>query len=271
MSRTLTPRYSSPIAASVRCRSIQAFLASAGVSAALLCAFGVNPARAGPPVIRLGVGAREVWVFRPSAPAKSIVVFGHGWSTPLPAGFGPWVEHLRAGGSIVIYPRYRVGGGGGGGDSTIAALAAFEAGIESAFKRIGKIGVPVIAIGKSFGGSAVFYYAAAARSRGLPVPAAILSIFPAGPIGAFPAERPSARTYVEFFVGDADTIAGSGGADTFWRWLGGHRSDLKRYVVIHSRSGFVANHDSAQRTDAIARDVFWKPLDVLIRRASARR
>jgi len=121
------------------------------------------------------------------------------------------------------------------------------------------------------GGSAVFYYAASARSWGVPAPVAILSIFPAGPIGALPAGRLSARTYVELFVGDADTTAGSGGADTFWRWLSGHPNERRRYVVIHSRPGFVANHDSAQRSDPIAQAVFWAPFDGLIGRARAGR
>ncbi len=226
-----------------------------------------DPARADPPVTLLGRGAQEVWVMRPAGTAKSIVVFGHGWSTPFPVGFGPWVQHLRAFGSIVIYPRYRLGGG----DSTGSALAAFEVGVRRAFAHLRRVHVPVVAIGKSFGGSAVFYYAASARSWGVPAPAAILSIFPAGPIGSLPTRLPSQSTFVEFFVGDADTTAGSGGANTFWSWLSSHRRDRKRYVVIHSRPGFVANHDSAQRSDPIARAVFWKPLDVLIERARAGR
>jgi hypothetical protein len=180
----------------------------------------------------------------------------------LPTGFGPWVEHLRARGSIVIYPRYL----GSAGDSTSSALAAFQAGVQSAFRLIGRQRLPVVAVGKSFGGSAVFYYAGSARAWHVPAPAAILSIFPAGPIGALPVAQPAPRTYVEFFVGDADTTAGSGGADTLWHWLSGHPASRKRYVVIRSRPGFVANHDSAQRTDTIARAVFWAPLDVLISR-----
>jgi hypothetical protein len=238
------------------------------VSTAVLCVgcvFAVTTASGLPPVTRLGVGAQEVWVMRPAGRVKSVVVFGHGWSTPFPAGFGPWVQHLRAGGSVVIYPRYRVGAG----DSTTSALLGFKAGVQSAFKSLGRIRVPVVAVGKSFGGSAVFYYAGAAPSWRVPAPAAILSIFPAGPIGSLPTSPPSARTYVEFFVGDADTTAGSGGADTFWRWLVAHPSKRKRYVVIHSRAGFVANHDSAQRSDPIARAVFWRPLDALIQRARA--
>jgi acetyl esterase/lipase len=247
-------------------RAGAAFLAF--VAPAILgCAFAASAAQAQPPVSHLGSGAREVWVFRPARRVTSIVVFGHGWSTPLPAGFGPWVEHLRARGSIVIYPRYREGAG----DSTASALADFQAGVQSAFKLIRRVHAPVVAIGKSFGGSAVFYYAGSARDWGVPAPAAILSIFPAGPIGALPSARPAPRTFVEFFVGDADTTAGSGGANTFWGWLSGHPASRKRYVVIRSRPGFVANHDSAQRTDRIAQAVFWAPLDLLIARARAGR
>jgi len=257
----MNPRYAFLIADRIQSRVGRGHLV-----AVVLAALVWGPtALASPPVTRLGTGAREVWVLRPAGQAASIVVFGHGWSTPFPVGFGSWVAHLRAGGSIVIYPRYRVGAG----DSTSSALAAFQAGIKSAFKLIGRVHLPVIAVGKSFGGSAVFYYAVSARVWGVPAPTAILSIFPAGPIGALPARQLSQSTYVEFFVGDADTTAGSAGADAFWRWLSGHRSNRKRYVVIHSRPGFVANHDSAQRTDKIARTIFWTPLDVLIARARA--
>ena len=41
---------------------------------------------------------------------------------------------------------------------------------------------------------------------------------------------------------------------------------VKSYQVIHSRPGFTANHDSAQRSDQIARAVFWQPIDTLIAR-----
>lgn len=255
----MNPRYAFLIAERIRSRVGWSLLA-----VVLTVLVRASAGHASPPITRLGTGAREVWVLRPAGRAKSVVVFGHGWSTPFPVGFGPWIAHLRAGGSIVIYPRYRVGTG----DSTSSALAAFQAGIESAFKLIGRLHVPVIAVGKSFGGSAVFYYAASARIWGVPAPTAILSIFPALPIGALPAGRLGASTYVELLVGDADTTAGSAGADAFWRWLNGHRNVRKSYVIVHSRPGFVANHDSAQRTDAIARAVFWKPLDLLIARAT---
>ncbi len=233
-------------------------LTSLALSAAL--ALPANATRPG--VTELGSGAQTVWILWPLRSATSIVVFGHGWSTPVPAGFGPWIAHLRARGSIVIYPRYVEPG-----ESVQAALLAFESGLREAFDRIGPTRLPVVAVGKSFGGSAVFYYAGSARSLGLPPPEAILSVFPALPLGTLPARLPAPSTFVEFLVGDADTIAGSAGADEFWRWLADHPQREKRYVVVHSRPGFVADHDSAQRSDRIARAVFWAPFDRLIERA----
>ncbi len=205
-----------------------------------------------------------MWVLWPHERPTSIVVFGHGWSTPLPTdGFAPWIAHLRTRGSIVLYPRYRTSAP----ESVGAALQAFATGVRTGFARLRGLHLPVVAIGKSFGGSAVFSYAAAASAWHVPAPRAILSVFPALPLAPLPPAAIDPATFVELFVGDADTTAGSAGADAFWRWLGAHPLAQKRYVVIHSRPGFVANHDSAQRSDALARGIFWVPFDRLIARA----
>jgi acetyl esterase/lipase len=216
----------------------------------------------------LGSGADAVWVLRPAGPVRDIVVFGHGWSTPLPSeGFAPWISHLRARGSIVIYPRYRVSAA----EPTASALAAFRQGLVTAFRSLGALHVPVVALGKSFGASAVFYYAAEARSWGVPAPRAVISIFPALPIdGVLPDASLPASDTAEIFVGAADTVAGSAGADAFWSWLAQHPSAHKRYIVVRSRPGFVADHNSAQRSDPIARAIFWRPLDALIAALSTR-
>lgn len=213
-----------------------------------------------PSVTRLGSGADEVWVIRPRGRAIGIVVFGHGWSTPFPAGFGAWIAHLRAGGQIVVYPRYRAGAA----DSTTSALNAFRRGIATAFRNLHDARLPVVAVGKSFGGSAVFYYASEARAWGVPAPRAVLSIFPALPIGALPPGRPPRSVEIEIFVGDADTTAGTAGADVLLRWLRAGARQRVGYKVIQSRPGFVADHDSPQRTDSIAQQTFWLPLDRLI-------
>ena len=215
---------------------------------------------------RLGSGASEVWVLRPSRPARSVVVFAHGWSTVFPwEGFAAWITHLRAEGNIVIYPRYRVSAN----ELTASALAAFRQGLVTAFRSLGPLHIPVVALGKSFGGSAVFDYAAEARLWGVPAPVAVISVFPALPIdGRLPTAPLPAHDKVEIFVGDRDTTAGSAGADAFWHWLAGHPIASKRYVLVHSRPGFIANHDSAQLSTPIARAVFWKPVDGVISSAT---
>ncbi len=213
-----------------------------------------------PPAVSIGRGADQVWIMPPRRPARDIVVFGHGWSTPVPSDWAPWLDHLREGGSIVIFPRYE----SGAGDSPASALAAFRRGVAAAFRRLGPTKLPVLALGKSFGAAAIFDYGAEARQWGVPAPAAIVSIFPALPIGGVPASHLAPKVFAEVMVGDADTTAGTGGADAFWRWLAGHPANAKRYVVIRSRPGFVATHDSAQEATAIARAVFWRPVDALL-------
>lgn len=217
---------------------------------------------ASPPISHLGSGSNEVWILRPPGKIATIIVFGHGWSTPFPSGFGAWVRHLRERGNLVVYPRYRTDAY----ETTTSALTAFRHGVSAALRNIGPIRVPVVAVGKSFGGSAVFYYAAEAVHWGIPTPAAVLSIFPALPIGDLPARPLPPRTWVQILVGDRDTTAGSAGANAFWHWLGPHPSERKLYLVIHSRPGFVANHDSPQKTDPITRSIFWARLDRLIAR-----
>ena len=100
-------------------------------------------------------------------------------------GFAAWIDHLRRRGSVVVYPRYRVGSS----DASEAALLAFRIGVVEALHRLMPIDVPILALGKSFGGSAVFYYAAEATAWGVARPAAVVSIFPAYPIGALPSRR----------------------------------------------------------------------------------
>jgi hypothetical protein len=238
----------------LRCLSI------AIVCAALLASAPASATRKERP-LHLGSGATEVWILPPAGAIRDIVVFGHGWSTPLPSdAFAPWINHLRAGGSLVIYPRYRLTAG----DSTNSALRSFRTGVVAALRHIQPLRVPILALGKSFGASAVFYYAAEATLWHVPGPAAVVSIFPAYPIGSLPARALPASTYVRILVGDQDTTAGSGGANAFWSWLADHNPRRKSYVIIRSRPAFIANHDSAQGSSRVARLVFWRPVDVLL-------
>jgi hypothetical protein len=224
----------------------------------------VLAADAGPGVVSVGRGADEVWLMRPTGAVRVVVVFVHGWTTGAPTVWAPWLRHLRARGALVIFPRFQ----SGTGDTPQTALVHLRHGIVAAFGRLGGVHVPVVALGKSYGGAAVFDYAGEARTWGVPVPVAVVSIFPAYPTGPLPpALAPS--VFAEVMVGDADTIAGTGGANTFWNWLRPHPAASKRYITIRSRPGFTATHESAQLATAIARAVFWHPFDALLARVRA--
>jgi hypothetical protein len=224
----------------------------------------LSAADTGPGVVSIGRGADQVLLMRPARSVRVIIVFVHGWTTGAPTNWAAWLSHLRARGALVIYPRFQ----SGNGDTPQTALVHLRHGIVAAFGRIGGVHVPVVALGKSYGGAAVFDYAGEARTWGVPAPVAVVSIFPAYPTGPLPpALAPS--VFAEVMVGDADTIAGTGGANTFWNWLRPHPAADKRYITIRSRPGFTATHESAQLATPIAQAIFWRPFDALLARVRA--
>ena len=209
----------------------------------------------------------------PDRPTRGLVVFGHGWklTPPSPAHswvgqFRPWLDHLAAAGSAVILPRYQLGAG----DTQDASrVRDFAKGIQIGYAALGRPKVPVVAVGYSFGASLAFYYGANAAAWRLPVPSAVQAVFPAGMISGarLPALGPTIRVLIQ--VGDADTEAGSAGAEAFWSWLGSHPSSRKRYEVVRSTPALVANHAAPKSATAAARRTFWAPLDRLIAQGHA--
>ena len=215
-----------------------------------------------------GRGSDAVWLVIPTRTVRSVVVFGHGWKlTPgLPGHpwvdqFRPWLDHLAAAGSAVIFPAYQLGTGDVAGT---ARVQAYEAGLQAGYAHLGKPRAPWVAFGYSYGASLAFYYAANARAWRLPVPRAVQATFPALPIAGAPLPplEPSIRVLIQ--VGDADTEAGSAGADAFWSWLSRHPSARKQYEVIHSSPALLATHAAPKSTTAAAQRAFWAPLDRLI-------
>ena len=215
-----------------------------------------------------GRGAAKVWLVVPRGPWRDVVVFGHGWKlTPDAPGhpwvdqFRPWLDHLAAGGSAVIFPDYQLGTG----DLADATrVQAYAAGLSTGFARLRHPGLPVIAFGYSFGACLAFYYGANARAWRLPEPRAIQATFPAGMIAGATLARLADSVRVLIQVGDADTEAGSGGANEFWSWLAAHPASAKRYEVIHSTPQLTADHAAPKQTSAAAQRAFWAPLDRLI-------
>ena len=159
-----------------------------------------------------GRSGREVWVVVPDRPVRSVVVFGHGWklTPPSPAHswvgqFRPWLDHLAADGSAVIFPRYQLGIG----DTQDATrVLDFAHGLHTGYALLGRPKVPIVAVGYSFGASLAFYYGANAAAWRLPLPSAVQAVFPAGmiPGAPLPALNPTVRVLIQ--VGDADAEAG---------------------------------------------------------------
>jgi hypothetical protein len=221
-----------------------------------------------------GQGTSQVWVLAPKSPIRAIVVFGHGWKTAPPSAgypwvgqFEPWLEHLLAGGSAVIFPRYQLGLGD---PQDRERARAFLVGTRTGLARLGRPHVPVVAVGYSFGASLALAYAAAYRGWNLPPPRAVMAIFPAGLIPGFPLPPLDRSIRVLIEVGDADVVAGRSGADSYWRWLAGHPASRKQYEVVRSAPGFAATHAAPKLATAAARRAFWAPLDRLIAQARPR-
>lgn len=211
-----------------------------------------------------------MWVLAAHGTARDVVVFAHGWEVKRPVAnswvrqFGPWLRHLASGGSAVIFPRYQYGSNDVPGP---ARALAFRRGVRLGLRKLGVSGLPVVVVGYSFGGSLAMAYAADFARWGLPLPAAVDSIFPAGPIRGVPFDHVAGRERLRFQVGDRDQIAGASGAKAFWHRLRGHRR--KAYAVVHSHGRFVADHAAPKLSSLAARHAFWAPLDRLI--ASSRK
>jgi hypothetical protein len=242
------------------------------VVAALLAGSGQTAAAAprlpieGP----FGAGAAQVWILRPSGPVQRVVVFGHGWKLAPPSSahpwvrqFGPWLEHLLAGGNAVVFPRYQVGGDEPGP----ARVRAFRLGLREGFARLNATAPVVVVVGYSYGATLAVTYAANAGRWGLPRPVAVDAIFPAGLVPGVALPALDRRVAVLVQVGDRDTVAGAPGARAIWDWLRGHTA--KRYQVVTSHGAFVAVHAAPKEINADAQRAFWRPLDTLI--AAARR
>jgi hypothetical protein len=242
---------------------------AAAIGAVLLAIAAPGAAATRPPLPvegPFGHGAAQVWLLRPTSPPRSIVVFGHGWKTFPPSAahpsvgqFAPWLTHLLAGGSAVIFPRYQLGNGD---DFGAARVDSYRAGLRLGFARLGVTHVPVVAAGYSYGASLAFYYAANAARWHLPRPAAVDAVFPAGPIPGAPLPRPPPALDALIEVGDRDTVAGAAGARAYWRWLGSHAR--RHLMTVRSRGSFVADHAAPKRSTPAARRAFWLPLDRLL-------
>ena len=222
-------------------------------------------------VTNIGSGARESWTFLANEPPSCLVVFLHAAGTPTPASYIAWLDYLALGMSCaVIFPRYQLSA------NAPAALDGLRAGVSAGVvhlrrarfgferRRAGKT-LRTVVVGVGLGGSLAFYYAANAKRWGLPVPAAIDSIFPTP--GRIPGlTLPSVRrsTQVLVHVSGEDRREERAAAADLREYLASHPASGKRIRTIRSTPGLKATEDATFQTTASAVKAFWSPLDALI-------
>ena len=225
-------------------------------------------------VVDLGQGAGEAWVILPEKPPACIVAFVHAPGDTTPAKYLAWLDYLALGkGCAVVFPRYQATASG---PAVAADLRGLRRGVTAGFALVHKtefgIGgghaaqdVPVIVAGVAYGGTLALYLAAEAHSWGLPVPAAVDSIFPvAGPASGVPQARlaPGTRVLIQF--GDRDRVGGKASADYLWGYLASHPPGNKELQVVHSTGALPAVQGAPLKTTQAAESTFWPPLDTLI-------
>jgi pimeloyl-ACP methyl ester carboxylesterase len=214
-------------------------------------------------VTDIGSGARETWVLLPSEdPATCIVVFLHGAGEHTPSRYLGWLDHLALDESCaVVFPRYQLAG-----NTVPTTLGDLRAGVSAGIthvrrarygfeRRRSATTLRTVVAGVGLGGSLAFYYAANAKRWGLPVPAAIDSIFPtAGRLPGLPLERAPRGAHVLVQIGDENRAA----AAELRAYLASHPGSHKRFQAVHGK------HDAPLEITDSSLNTFWSPLDALI-------
>lgn len=194
-----------------------------------------------------------------------LVLFLHGWGATEPRFYAPWIEHLARAGNAVVYPRYQ--------DSIAEpppqVLGNVLVGVREALGGIDADLDSLVVAGHSAGGALASDYAAIADSVGLPVPRAVLSIYPGrafrGIRFAIPAIDPGripAGTRLSVLSGADDGVVDPRDARAIYE--GADRA-RRRFEIV--RTPGASDHLGPQRDTAVARRVFWRRLDALIAEA----
>ena len=213
----------------------------------------------------IGKGANGVWVFQPAGKPKDVVVFFHGQGgarEATPVNHRPWIDHLVKRGSLVIYPRYEL-------SYEPDPIPFVVNGLKAAMQRADTKGLPVLAIGYSRGGGLVVEYGAFAKQNGLPVPNAIMAVFPAGQGDErriIPLTGIDPKTAILLQIGEDDSVVDGGGARFLLNRLKGAGFPANRVQldVVRSQQGLVSNHFAPLQTTPAAKAEFWGVADRML-------
>ena len=242
----------------------------AAVAVVAGCGGGSNSSSTAPkltPLVTQGPlnsGPDEVWFYAAKGKPHSLVIFLHGFGGPTeetPANHLPWLKHLAANGSDVVYPRYEVGG-------SPDPFPSIQTAVRTATEKLGKPHVPVVVIGYSRGGRIAVDYAALRAANGHE-PRLVLTVFPAV---YSPHERLVSFKHLDsklklaIMLGDKDTSVGGEGARTILARLelASFPPSRIKLIPVRSHGKFQATHLSVLDDSPAARRAFWLPTDRLI-------
>ncbi|CAN5658345.1 alpha/beta hydrolase fold domain-containing protein [soil metagenome] len=202
----------------------------------------------------VGSGPRSYWLFEPAEPRPAqapVVVFLHGWLSINPGIYGAWIEHLTRSGHVVVAPRYQEGWTTPPADflpNTVAAVRDALDVLETAPDRVRPDRDRFALIGHSAGGNLAAQLASVARSSGLPVPKALVSVMPGEVIpSTWPklSEIPS-EVRLAVVAAEEDVVVGDERARQIYQKTVAVPDDQKLFVLYRSdRRGapaLVADH-----------------------------
>jgi alpha-beta hydrolase superfamily lysophospholipase len=219
----------------------------------------------------LGKGPSGVWLYKPAGKPKNLVIYLHGQGGPTeatPENHLPWIEHLVSRGNVVVYPRYEM-------DYEKDPLKFVVQGLRTATGKVDVKGLPVLVIGYSRGGGMAVEYGAVAAQTHVPVPDAIMSVFPSGSGNwsyLLDLSGLDHSTPLVFLVGDKDTVVGRDGVSVLAKRLqaAAFPAENIQLIPVASHGSFKATHTAPLETSKAAQNAFWQPADEILTDLDAR-
>jgi len=131
-----------------------------------------------------GLGPQAYWLFEPANPTPKqapLIVFNHGWGAMDPRVYKAWIDHIVERGNIVVYPLYQDSLRTPVKDFTPNAVAAVLDAIRTLQSEPGHVKPQLekfALVGHSMGGPISANMAALWKTKGLPVPRALMCVEP---------------------------------------------------------------------------------------------
>jgi acetyl esterase/lipase len=252
--------------------------------------------------IELGEGPRSYWLFEPADPTPEtapVVVFNHGWFAVNPGVYGAWIEHLVRKGRIVIAPRYQRDWSTPPANFLPNGLVAVRDALDvlsTSPAHVRPDRSKFVLMGHSAGGNLAAQMAAVAAEADLPIPKAVISIFPGE---VLPSRKPDlanvpASTLLVVLAGEQDVVVGDQRAREIFAETTSipldrkkfilYRSDLRGYphfradhlaptgaqITFDTRDGLLPGAQMAQaEVNAFDTAGFWRIADLTIEAAFA--